>query len=626
MSPRSRYTYRDLTGLSKYSVNTPLRAQCEMKRLGVDPETPLAVQQWRNLIAVNYPARAAGVTRHISGVEALKICPEIKLVHVATWAAGSTSWSYSDSPDMANSKSCLDPYRGESKKILAVLREVCKMTEKASIDESFLDLSGDIYERLIKEYPQLREEDREWEEEYLPMPPRTKLEWHGSHLVEKDKLPDEEEEEEDVDWDDVVMSMAAQIVADARKKVFDRLGYTCSAGIASNKMMAKLGAGYKKPNQQTVVRPSAVQPFLATFKFTKIRNLGGKLGIQISEHFKTESLTELLDIRLPQFFSILPEDTATYVYHLIRGQDFSVVSPQTLLKSMLSAKSFQPPHLPNSIPDAQKWLQVFISDIYSRLQDEGVMEGKRRPKTMAISFTPKIGQSRSKIRQIPGAASMSRDLLVRTAEGLLRTVVEMERGAWPAIRMSLQVGGFEEREEGNMGIGGFLLRGDAARNAAVKRIAEEGGEVVQKKRKVGDGGGIGRFFTARREEEEDYQDPGEALEIAEGGDGGETTGAVGAAQALGEIEDDVGLEDFVYKCPDCQAKIPIEEGEEHRDWHFAKSLEIGERKIARPPSPPRVESSGDGKGSGKGKTTTGTKKKAGKKDSKVEKGQRKLMF
>lgn len=55
-----------------------------MKRLGVDPETPLAVQQWRSgfpssydprdeqlliqtidLIAVNYPARAAGVTRHV---------------------------------------------------------------------------------------------------------------------------------------------------------------------------------------------------------------------------------------------------------------------------------------------------------------------------------------------------------------------------------------------------------------------------------------------------------------------------------------------------------------------------------------------------------------------------------
>jgi DNA polymerase eta len=353
-----------------------------------------------------------------------------------------------------------------------------------------------------------------------------------------------------------------------------------------------------------------------------VRNLGGKLGTQISEHFRTESLTELLDIRLPQFFSILPEDTATYVYHLIRGRDFSVVSPQTLLKSMLSAKSFQPPHLPSSIPDAQKWLQVFISDIYSRLEDEGVMEGKRRPKTMAISFTPKVGQSRSKIRQIPGAASMSRDLLVRMAEGLLRTVVEMEKGAWPAVRMSLQVGGFEEREEGNMGIGGFLLRGDAARNAAVKRIAEEGGEVAQKKRKMGDDGGIGRFFTARKEEEEDDRDPGEALEIAQGGDGDETTGAVGAAEAPAEIEDDAGLEDFVYKCPDCQAKIPIEEEEEHRDWHFAQSLGMEERKIARPPPPPRAESSG----SGKGKTTAGTKKKAGKKDPKVEKGQRKLMF
>ncbi|KAI5808383.1 hypothetical protein BZA77DRAFT_333019 [Pyronema omphalodes] len=641
MTSRSRFTYRDLVGLQKFSVNTPLRvialidldafyAQCEMKRLGVDPETPLAVQQWRSGFLSSYDPRDEQLLIHaidliaISGVEALKICPEIKLVHVATWAAGSTTWSYSDSPDMANSKSCLDPYRAESKKILAVLREVCQMTEKASIDESFLDLSKDIYDRLIEEYPYLREEDREMEEKYLPMPPKMKLEWYGSHLVEKDKLPDDEEEEEDVDWDDVVMSMGAQIVADARRKVFERVGYTCSAGIASNKMMAKLGAGYKKPNQQTVVRPSAVQPFLATFKFTKIRNLGGKLGTQISEHFKTESLTELLNIRLPQFFSILPEDTATYVYHLIRGRDLSVVSPQTLLKSMLSAKSFQPPHLPSSIPDAQKWLQVFISDIYSRLEDEGVMEGKRRPKTMAISFTPKVGQTRTKIRQIPGAASMSRELLVRMAEGLLKTVVEMEKDAWPVIRMSLQVGGFEEREEGNMGIGGFLLRGDAARNAAVKRVAEEG-EVAQKRHKIAEDRGISRFFTARKAgEKENERDPEEALEITQDGEGNGTTGAFGATEALAEIEDDAGLENFVYKCPDCQTKIPIEEEEEHKDWHFAQSLEMEESKIARlpPPPPPRVESSG----SGKGKTTTRTKKKADKKDPKVEKGQRKLMF
>ena len=35
--------------------------QVEQVRLGIDPKTPLGVQQWSGLIAINYPARAAGI-------------------------------------------------------------------------------------------------------------------------------------------------------------------------------------------------------------------------------------------------------------------------------------------------------------------------------------------------------------------------------------------------------------------------------------------------------------------------------------------------------------------------------------------------------------------------------------
>lgn len=45
-------------------------AQVEAKRLGIPPEVPLAVQQWQGIIAVNYPARAAGVKRHLNVTEA----------------------------------------------------------------------------------------------------------------------------------------------------------------------------------------------------------------------------------------------------------------------------------------------------------------------------------------------------------------------------------------------------------------------------------------------------------------------------------------------------------------------------------------------------------------------------
>jgi DNA polymerase eta len=63
-------------------------------------------------------------------------------------------------------------------------------------------------------------------------------------------LSDDESEEEPGDWDDVIMFIASEMIRDIRMEVEEKLGYTCSAGIATNKMLAKLAAGWKKPNQQ----------------------------------------------------------------------------------------------------------------------------------------------------------------------------------------------------------------------------------------------------------------------------------------------------------------------------------------------------------------------------------------
>ncbi|KAA8907463.1 DNA polymerase eta-like protein [Sphaerosporella brunnea] len=396
-SPRkSKFTYRHLQQPSKYSIDSPLRvialvdldafyAQCETKRLGLSPEQPLAVQQWQSLIAVNYPSRAAGVTRHMTASEAKKLCPNIYLAHVATWSAGSSSWSYSPAgspPDINTSKACLDPYRAESKKILKILQDLCPNahTEKASIDESFLDLSRDCYERLLTEYECLRNTS-EHGDELLPLPEVKELEWSGSHLV-----PAKEGEEGEIDWDDIAMSIGADIIKNLRSAVYEQLGYTCSAGIASNKMLAKLGAGYKKPNQQSVVRPCATTSFLSAFEFTKIRNLGGKLGSQIASHFHTTSLQQLLSVTLPQFQALLADDTAVWVYNTLRGHDRSPVLPKSSIKSILSAKSFRQA-LP-AFAAAKEWLQVLIADIGSRLDDEGP---GRRPKTLTLHFTAASG-------------------------------------------------------------------------------------------------------------------------------------------------------------------------------------------------------------------------------------------
>lgn len=103
-----------------------------------------------------------------------------------------------------------------------------------------------IYERLLARYPSLVLPPHSDPTESLPLPPQeVELDWGGSHLLEL-----EEEWDPVVDWDDVGMAIAAEIVNEVRGRVKEKLGYTCSAGVAQNRMLAKLGSGYKKPNQQ----------------------------------------------------------------------------------------------------------------------------------------------------------------------------------------------------------------------------------------------------------------------------------------------------------------------------------------------------------------------------------------
>lgn len=104
-----------------------------------------------------------------------------------------------------------------------------------------------VHERLLARHPNLVLPSPGSDPmEKLPLPPQDiELCWGGSYLLELG-----EEWDAVVDWDDVGMAIAAEIVNGIRGEVEKKLGYTCSAGVAQNKMLAKLGSGYKKPNQQ----------------------------------------------------------------------------------------------------------------------------------------------------------------------------------------------------------------------------------------------------------------------------------------------------------------------------------------------------------------------------------------
>ncbi|NDI16623.1 MAG: DNA polymerase IV, partial [Verrucomicrobia bacterium] len=55
--------------------------------------------------------------------------------------------------------------------------------------------------------------------------------------------------------------LATQIAKQIREAVFSELGITCSAGVAPNKLVAKIASDMNKPNGITVVQPHQVRAF-----------------------------------------------------------------------------------------------------------------------------------------------------------------------------------------------------------------------------------------------------------------------------------------------------------------------------------------------------------------------------
>lgn len=402
-------------------------------------------------------------------------------------------------------------------------------------------------------------------------------------------------------------------------------------------MLAKLGSGSKKPNGQTVVRNRAIQKFLSGFKFTKIRNLGGKLGEQIVQTFGTEAVGEMLLVPVEQLKLKLGDDTGVWVHNTIRGVDQSEVNARVQIKSMLSAKSFRPSI--NSIEQAVKWLQIFVGDIFSRLVEEGVLEHKRRPRTINLHHRHG-GQTKSRQGPIPQGRPIDKNLLLELAKNLLNQIV-LEGKVWPCANLSLSVGGFDEGVTGNMGIGAFLVKGEEAQ--ALKRSSRENSteplneRPAERQRKRNKTTGIQQFFSKQAAKSEDERVPQDPLSQPSGGrvtrvyaEDALPEGPADAEQQFGGC-DQMRDPNTPYICGRCKTRFDnAQELQCHQDEHLARDLqeeEHGSRESAGHLRPPAVSAStASANRTASMFATASSKRSTDKSKKKMETGQSKLKF
>ena len=203
-------------------------AQVEMVRNPELRSVPLGVQQKNFVITSNYEARKYGVQKCMLVTDALKVCPNLKLVN---------------GEDLHN-------YRTASNKIFAVLQCWKCPVEKLGMDENFIDVTNLVQEKMKSvNISNVTLAGHAYSEPSIDCP-------CGCHTR---------------------LRVTSQIASEMRKKICEDLSFTTCAGIAHNKLLAKLICPQNKPNDQTTIFPEHGTSFMSTLPNVRcIPSIGSK--------------------------------------------------------------------------------------------------------------------------------------------------------------------------------------------------------------------------------------------------------------------------------------------------------------------------------------------------------------
>ncbi len=168
----------------------------------------------------------------------------------------------------------MDKYRDATRQIMAIYRDYTDLVEPLSLDEAYLDVTG-----------------------------ATHHQGSGTRIAEA-----------------------------IRRRVAAQVGVTVSAGVASNKFLAKIASDWRKPDGLFVIRPPEIDAFLAELPVRKLHGVGqvtaGKLealGIKTCSDLRGWSQADLC-LRFGAFGQRL--------YKLSRGIDERAVTPDQARKSV----------------------------------------------------------------------------------------------------------------------------------------------------------------------------------------------------------------------------------------------------------------------------------------------------
>ena len=196
-----------------------------------------------------------------------------------------------------------DLYRAESARIRQILLSYTPLVEPLSLDEAYLDVTG------LDRYA----------------------------------------------WD---------IAKEIRQRIFEETRLTGSAGIASNKMLAKIASDWRKPNGQFAITPAQIETFIRDLPVRKIWGIGPKS----TEKFEKQGIRTCGDLQKIPLSELMRRHGkwGNELYQLCRGQDDRPVEPNRIRKSLSNECTF-PDNL-TTLEECRRELDKLVAELDQELR------------------------------------------------------------------------------------------------------------------------------------------------------------------------------------------------------------------------------------------------------------------
>ena len=208
---------------------------------------------------------------------------------------------------------------------------------------------------------------------------------------------------------------AAHLAQQLKNAVRNTARLSCTVGVSSNKLVAKIASNFKKPDGLTIVSPEKIESFLDPLPIRTIPGIGKKTEAVFSE-MNLETISQLKKLDVFSLNSQFGRKIGTYIYNAARGIDDEPVSPRqeaTQYSRIITLKQDS-----KDYDFLAKDLEKLCEDIHSTIMEDNIIF-----KSIGIQFVQSDLSNKTKSKTLKNPTS-SLDELKKNVMQLLRESLE----------------------------------------------------------------------------------------------------------------------------------------------------------------------------------------------------------